>query len=123
MFQKILRRIKRKFVLAVFRYYFGSFVYNFDDIDIARRKLSQPQQMRYYEEISAWVQSTAFGLEMDHWVRSLYRELATTTKTEENFAAYRLVLIVIRNYEKRLLFIAEEYKQMQLGRKKIATLK
>lgn len=121
--KKWLRQLKRRAVLAVFRYYFNSFVYSFDDIDTARRAMVEPSQMRYYEDVAAWVGSTAYKMEMDNLVRTAYRELSTIPTTEELFTAYRLLLVFLRNYESRLKGIAVEYNSLQLSRKQSASLK
>jgi hypothetical protein len=100
-------------VQKVFSKYYGHFEYPFFNADGKRHQLPEPNQLRYYEDVSHWINSEAYKIEHEAMVKDFYRELATKPLTDDQITGYRLALVFIKNYEGRLGALAEEYKLLK----------
>lgn len=112
--KKFLKKLRHRIVLYVFDYYFGNFVYSFEDADAKVRSLNPIEQNQYAEDITNWIQTMAFKIENQGQLMDVYKEMAEKGLTEDVFTAYRLQMLKIKNQEIRLQSKAEKHKQLQI---------
>lgn len=104
-----LKKLRKKVIQQVFSRYYSHFEYPFFHADSIRSRLPEPNQFRYYEDVSNWINSEAYKIEHEALVRDFYKELAIKPLTDDQIAGYRLALIFVKNYEARLGSLAQEY--------------
>ena len=118
-----MKRLLRQLIQRVFSKYYGHFEYPFWQADAIRKRMPEPNQLRYYEDVSNWINSEAYKTEHESMVKDFYRELATKAVNDDLATGYRLALIFIKNYEARLGSLAEEYKLLKATSRTSRSLK
>jgi len=108
--QKVKELPNKDLIRLEFERRFEHFIFPFKNADVERLKLPEPRRYKYLDEVSTWVNSEAYKTEHESMVREFYKELAIKPLTDDMITGYRLALVAIQQYEKRLSALAEEFK-------------
>ena len=111
---KLMKKLRYKALTFVFNHYYSHFLYPFIKADTIWANKSEPEQWRMYQEVSDWVKSDAYKIEMDSLVREFYQKLAVESQTEEQILGYRLALLALKTFEERLKGLAEKFTQIKI---------
>ena len=112
-----MKRLRQWSAQILFRKHFGHLVFDFENADTKIEKLNETDKTRYYEAVTAWVESDAYEIEGKGLVMQLYAELATETKENDLITAYRLALLKHKNQDIRLRSQSQAYKNILATRK------
>lgn len=96
----------------IFQVYFKGFYYPFETADEEFLSMEKDEKVIYLSSVYNWVNSTAHKNESRNLIRHIYSELATKPTDQIQIAAYRLSLLFIRDYEKRMSDMANKYKEL-----------
>lgn len=118
----MLRKFKYWVIKKTFERYYGNYIYPFLNADVEIEGLSDNGKLRYYEAVKDWRESKAYKIEMNSLIRKFYQELSLKTVAEESIAGYRLSLIWLQNYERRLKELADKYEVEKITNKTINNL-
>lgn len=103
----LLKKAKRKLRIWIaselFKLYYPHYFYPFETANDRYMKMTKEDKLVYAASVDVWVRSKAFKSEHEEMVRAFYQKLALESNDEVLTAAYRMTLIFMRDYEKRLL--------------------
>lgn len=102
-------------VLKAFKEAYNGFEQPFERADAILTKMNDAQRSMYYDEIHNVISSESFKNEVREWKRGLVDKLAMEEVTKEQRDAYRCVLIQIKEFEARLLSIAQRRTAVRVG--------
>lgn len=100
--------------MYVFQRYYGNFMYGFEKADEKIAKLTEPQRVRYCEDLTDWIGTPAYEIESKGAIEKYYEELATKAVGDDILTAYRLLLLYLKSNDIRLRSKVEEHRQQQI---------
>ena len=96
----------------IFQIYFGGFYYPFENADEKFLQMPKDEKIIYLSSVHKWTESQAYKNESQSLIRHIYGELATKPLDQLQITAYRLSLMFIRDYDKRMKDMSNKYKEL-----------
>lgn len=100
--KKVKIKLKIWLIKELFKIYYPHYFYPFETANDRYMKMAKEERLIYVASIDTWLKSKAFKSEHEEIIRSFYSKLALESNDEITTAAYRITLIFMRDYEKRL---------------------
>lgn len=110
--KKAKKKIKIWVIKELFKFYFPHYFYPFETANEKFMKMTKEDKMVYGASIDIWVRSKAFKNESEEVIRSFYSKLALESNDEISVSAYRMSLIFMRDYQRRLEQFSRQYKSL-----------
>jgi hypothetical protein len=94
-------------VLKAFYALYSGYEYPFASSDEILAKKDEGGRRFYFEQAKSLVESATLRQELTEWKRTLYAKLALVSMNDMERNGYRMTLLSIRDFEKRLQSLAQ----------------
>lgn len=100
--------------LKAFQEAFTGYQYPFESSDRILESKDTGARAYYYEKAQTLVNDEVLKQELTEFKRSLYAKLALQSMTDIERTAYRVTLLAVNNFEKRLQALADRVKSLPM---------
>jgi hypothetical protein len=89
-----------------------AFAAPFTNSDQYLSSLEEPKLYQYLSGIAEFVKTEAYEVELESVMLRIEKELALRSQSDTERAGYRSALIFLRDFKKRLLFLANKFNEL-----------
>lgn len=97
-------------VADLFKESFAAYEFPFQSADQKINELDNEERQRYFRAVQEFQQSGALANEVAELTRRFYKEMAATLLDNTQITAYRVTLLFVQEFEKRMKYLAQLYK-------------
>jgi len=110
----MISRLKSWVVEQMFKRYFEAYDVPFKKADEKIMQMNDNQRAEYLLTAKAWSENVTFHAEIDEVMRRMYSELALKSGNVAEVQAYRLTILILKEFKKRAAFLAASYHAPKL---------